>query len=174
VRIELGRDRPPPSVVTVDRCHLPPDFHAPHMQQPPVCSASSRRPNSDLVCVTAAWPPATSRPMLSTSRHFRFTHRACSHRACTLPPRPRSGREGDHYSPHSYRRAPATPLEPAITTVPRPPSTATSGAPPAPSTLPVAPPVLGGALQPNQPQPADHLTGAPLRPIVITIVSPPR
>jgi hypothetical protein len=176
VRTELGRDRPPPSAVTVDRCHLPPDFHAPHMQQPPVCSASSRRPDSGPACAIAAWPPTTSRTTLSTSRHFRSTRRACSHRPCTLSPRPRSGREVDHYSPQNYRRAPATPLEPAIATVPRPPSTAASGAPPAPSTLPVAPPELGGALQPHQPsqpQSADHLTGEPLHPIVIAAVSPP-
>jgi hypothetical protein len=174
---EPGHDHPPPSAVTADRCHLPPNFHAPHMQQPTVCSASSRRPDAGPACATPVWPPATSRPTLPTSRHFRSTSRACSHRPCTLPPRPRSGREADHYSPLSYRRAPATPLEPAIATVPRPPSTTTSSAPPAPSTLPVASPELRGALQPHQPsqpQPTDHLTGAPLRPLVVTAVSPPR
>jgi hypothetical protein len=167
----------PPSAVTADRCHLPPDFHTPHMQQPPVCSASSRCPDAGPACATAVRPPATSRPTLPMSRHFRSTYRACSHRPCTLLPHPRSGREADHYSPHSYRRAPATPLKPAIATVSRPPSIAASGAPPAPSTLPVASPELGGALQPHQlsqPQPADHLTGAPLRPIVIVAASLPR
>jgi hypothetical protein len=146
------------------------------MQQPPVCSDSSRHPDAGPACATAARPPTTSRPTLPTSRHFHSTCRACSHRPCTLAPRPRSGREADHYSPHSYRPALATPLEPAIATVPQPPSTAASGAPPNPSTLPVAPPDLEGALQihqPSQPQPADHLTSAPLRPIVIAAVSPP-
>jgi hypothetical protein len=94
--------------------------------------------------------------------------------ALHLTPHPRSGIEVDHYSPHSYRRAPATPLEPAIATVAWPPSTAASAAPLAPSTLLVALPELKGALQPIQPQPADHLTGAPLRPIIIATVSPPR
>jgi hypothetical protein len=74
-------------------------------------------------------------------------------------------------------RAPATPPELAIAAVPRPPSTAVSGAPPASSTLPVALPKLRCALQPHQssqPQPADYLTGAPLRPIVIAATSPRR
>jgi hypothetical protein len=172
VRTEPGRDHPPPSAVAIDRCHLPPDFHVPHMQQLTMCSASSQRPDTGPTCAIAARLPAASRPTLPTSRHFRSTRRACSHRPCTL--HPRSRREADHYSPHSSRRAPATPLEPAIATVPQPPSTAASGAPPAPSTLPVASLELGGALQPHQPQPADHLTGAPLRPIVITTASPPQ
>jgi hypothetical protein len=146
------------------------------MEPPPVCSASSRCPDAGPARMTAAQLPATSRPTLPTSRHFRSTCRTCSHQPCTLPPRHQSGGEADHSSPHNYRRAPATPLEPAIATVPRPPSTATSGAPPAPSTPPVASPELGGALQPHQPsqrQPTDPLTGAPLRPIAIATASPP-
>jgi hypothetical protein len=137
------------------------------MQWPLVCNISSRRPDAGPACATATRPPATSRPTLSTSRHFRSTRCACSHRPCTLPPCPRSGREVDHYFPHSYRRAPATPVEPAISTVPRPPSTATSGAPPVPSTPPVVLPELDVALHPHQsrqPTPADHLTGVPLQP----------
>jgi hypothetical protein len=150
-----------------DRCQLPPDFHVPRMQRPLVCNVSSRCLDAGPACTTAARPPTTSRPTLPTSCHFRSTHRACSQRPCTLPPRPRSGREVDHYFPHSYRRAPATPLEPAIATVPRPPSTAASGAPPAPSTPPLASLELEVALHPHQsrqPTPADHLTGVPLRP----------
>jgi hypothetical protein len=87
---------------------------------------------------------------LPTSRHLRSTRRTCSHRPCTLPPHRRSRGEAVHSSSHSYRRAPVTPLELTITTVPRPPSTAASGAPPAPSTPPVASPELGGALQPHR------------------------
>jgi hypothetical protein len=177
VRIELGRDRPSSSAVPADHGHLPPDFHAQHMQPPPMYSASSQHPDAGPACGTAARPPAISRPTLPTSHHFRSMRRACSHQPCTLTPRPQSGREADHSSPHSYRRAPAFPLDPAIATVPRPPSTASSGAPPAPSTLPIASPELGGALQPHQPcqrQPVDPLTGAPLRPIIIAAASPPR
>jgi hypothetical protein len=149
------------------------------MQPPPVCNASSRRPDSDLVCAIAARPLATSRrrcrPTLSTSRHLCSTRCTCSNRPCTLPPHHRSVGEAVHSSSHSYRRAPTTPLELAIITVPRPPSTATSGAPLAPSTPPVASPELGGALHPHQPsqrQPADPLTGASLRPTAIATVSP--
>jgi hypothetical protein len=67
-------------------------------------------------CTTAARPPATSRrrcrPTLLTSRHLRSTRCTCSHRLCTLPPHRRSGGKAIHSSSHSYRRAPATPLEP--------------------------------------------------------------
>jgi hypothetical protein len=147
----------------------------------PVCNAPSWRPDAGIVHTTHARPlppqgVVVGRP-LSTSRHLRSTRRTCSHRPCTLPPRYRSEGEAVHSFSHSCRRAPATPLDLAITTFPRPPSTATSGAPPAPSTPPVASPELGGALQPHQPsqrQPADPLTGAPLRSIAIAAVSPPR
>jgi hypothetical protein len=141
------------------------------MQPPPVCNASSRRPDSGLVRATAARPLATSRqccrPTLPTSRHLCSTRCTCSHRPCTLPPHHRSGGEVVHCSSHSYCRAPTTPLELTIVTVPRPPSTAASGAPPAPSTPPVTSPELDVALHPHQsrqPTPADHLTGVPLRP----------
>jgi hypothetical protein len=134
------------------------------MQQSLVCNISSRCLDAGPTCTTAARPPATSRPTLPTSRHFRSTRRACSHRPCTLPPRPRSGREVDHYFPHSYRRAPATPLEPTIATVPQPPSTATSGAPPALSTPPLVSPELEVALHPHQsrqPMPSSNCHGEP-------------
>jgi hypothetical protein len=149
------------------------------MQPPPVCNASSRRPDSGVARATAARLPATSRrccrPTLPTSRHLHSTRCTGSHRPCTLPPRHRSGGEAVHSSSHSYRRAPTTPLELAIITVPRPPSTAPSGAPRAPSTPPVASLELGGALQPHQPsqrQPADPVTGASLCSIAIATVSP--
>jgi hypothetical protein len=71
--------------VPADRCHLPPGLHAPHMQLPPLCSASSRRPDTNPARVTAARSPATSQPMLPTSRHFRSTCCTCSHQPCTLP-----------------------------------------------------------------------------------------
>jgi hypothetical protein len=147
----------------------------------PVCNAPSWRPDAGIPRATAARPPppqgvAVGRP-LPTSRHLCSTRRTCSRRPCTLPPRYRSGGEVVHSFSHSCRRAPATPLDLAIATFPQPPSIAASGAPPAPSTPPVASPELGGALQPHQlsqRQPADPLTGAPLRPIAIAAASPPR
>jgi hypothetical protein len=176
------RSRPPPLSYRPRR-PLPAAsrLHAPHMQPPPVCNASSRRPDSSLARVTAVRPPATSRrccrTTLPTSRHLRSTRCTCSHRPCTLPPRHRSGGEAVHSSSHSYRRAPTTPLELAIITVPQPPSTAASGAPPAPSTPPVASPELGCALQPHQlsqRQPVDPLTDASLCPTAIAAASPLR
>jgi hypothetical protein len=176
------RSRPPPPSCRPHR-PLPAAFrlHAPHMQLPPVSNASSGRPDYDLARATAARPPATSRrrcrPTLPTSCHLRSTRCTCSHRLCTLPPHHRSGGEAVHSSSHSYRRASTTPLELAIVTVPRPPSIAASSAPPAPSTLPVASPELGGALHPHQPsqrQPADPLTGASLWPTAIISASPLR
>jgi hypothetical protein len=176
----------------ISRDH-PPLSCSPRRLLPPALPASTRRTCSRHPCATplagarmlasratAVRPPATSRrrcrPMLLTNRHLRSTCRTCSHRPCTLPPLHQSGGEAVHSSSHSYHRAPTTPLVLAIITVPRPPSTAASGAPPAPSTPPVASPELGGALQPHQPrkrQLADPLTSASLRPTAITAVSPP-
>jgi hypothetical protein len=154
VRTELGRDHPPPSAVTTDCYRLPPDFHALHMQQPTVCSASSQRPDTGPACATAARPPTTSWPTLPTSRHFHSTRRACNHRLCTLPLA-----LGPEEKPITTLPTVTVELPPLHSSPPWPPSTAASAAPLAPSTLLVALPELKGALQPSQPQPADHLTG---------------
>jgi hypothetical protein len=179
----LGRDRARRRVaVPADRCHLPsPASTRCTCSCHPVCNAPSWRPDAGIARATAARPPppqgAAVGRSLPTSCHLRSTRRSCNRRPCTLPPRYRFGGEAVHSFSHSYRQAPATLLELAIATFPRPPSTAASGAPPSPSTPPVASPELGGAHQPQQPsqrQPADSLTGAPLCPTAIAAASPPR
>jgi hypothetical protein len=179
-----GRDCHRRVAVPADRCQLPPDLHAPHMQRPLVCNVSSRHPDAGPVCVTAARLPATSRSALPTSRHAGAADQPPPPRVAHAPHRPILIPSSYHTATQSH--FPSSPLasplplaatRATIAAVPWPPSTAAPGAPLAPSTPPVASPELGVALHPHQssqPQPADHLTGTPLRPIDIVAGSPPR
>jgi hypothetical protein len=127
-------------------------------------------------CITVVLS-VRGRRRLSSSRDSRRTtphHSTLATRLCSFATSPLSLLRRRTSRPTSYR---AVELPPLRLRSPSPPSTAASGAPQAPSTLPVASPELGGALEPHQPsqqQPDDHLTGAPLRPIVIATGSPPR
>jgi hypothetical protein len=164
-----------------DRCRrrvslLPRLLHAPHMP-PPVSDASSRCPGCDLTRATVARSPATSRPTLQTSCHHRSTCCTCSHRSCTLPPHHRSGGKVVYSSSHNYRRALTPPLMLTIAAVPRLPSTAASGPPPATPAPPRAPPrsrVPHRPLLPHRRAPLRPLTGAFLPAEITAAASPPR
>jgi hypothetical protein len=143
----------------------------------PVSDASSRRTGCDLARATAARPHATSWPTLLTNCHHRSMRCTCSHRPCTLPPHHRSGGKVVYSSSHNYRRALTPPLKLVIVAVPRLPSTAASGPPPATPAPPRAPPcsrVPHRPLLPHRRAPLRPLTGAFLPAEITATASPPR